>query len=138
MRRAAQDVAINTWLPVDGSLPLSSLATAHTDGSYYGGHYTQGPFGDYRQLISFLDATPEAFTADDNATRSKSDPNNYESTERVAARLCEELRGVRAGHLDAGARVEATPDRCAREPRHRGHEGGALSDGAVDDGDRRT
>lgn len=103
-----QDVATNTYLPIKGSILLNSFASGPADSGYYGGSYTQGPFANYGAMMGYFDANRSGFTLDSNATRLKSDPNNYGLIERVSAGYLMNTLQFGRFRLQTGVRFEGT------------------------------
>ena len=87
------------------------LGNAPKDSNFYFGNYALPPFSDYNKIQSLLAANPGAITLDVTATHSRSDPNNYHTTERVYAFYAVNTISMGRARLQAGLRVETTQSR---------------------------
>jgi TonB-dependent receptor len=92
------------------SLPMSQFLGNMTDPNYYGGSYKMGPLTNYHKIESFFAANPGNFVFDANTSHSRSDRNNYDTTERVIAEYL--MNTLELGHfrLQTGLRVETTQE----------------------------
>jgi len=84
------------------------LGNAPKDPNFYFGNYTLPPFSDYNKILALLAATPTAITLDVNATHSRSDPNDYHTTERVYAGYAMNTITFGRARLQTGLRFETT------------------------------
>jgi len=89
-------------------LTLSSILGGPTDPNYYFGAYQLGPLNDYNKLVSFLAANPSAIALNADMSHQRSDPNNYDVTERVYAGYAMNTLDFRSSRLQTGVRVEVT------------------------------
>jgi TonB-dependent receptor len=87
---------------------LSSLLGGVTDSNYYDGSYQLGPLSDYGKIEAVFKNNPSDFTLNVNRTHQRSDPNNYDTTERVYAEYA--MNTLDFGHvrLQTGVRFETT------------------------------
>ncbi len=90
------------------ALPMNSVIGSFSNSNYYFNEYQLGPLPDLSSVTSFLNANPTALALDVNNTHQKSDPNNYNATERVYAGYAMDSLTFGKSRLQLGLRVEAT------------------------------
>jgi TonB-dependent receptor len=78
------------------------------DPHYYGGAYPQGPDLSLTAITNFFNSTPGAFEEDISKDHIRSDPNNYDVTEKIAAFYVKNTIKLDKLHVIAGVRVERT------------------------------
>lgn len=78
------------------------------DPNYYFGQYTLPPLSNYSKILALEAANPSAISLDVNATRSRSDPNNYHTVERIYAGYIMNTIGFGKARIETGVRFEAT------------------------------
>ncbi|HEX7140331.1 MAG TPA: TonB-dependent receptor [Vicinamibacterales bacterium] len=89
-------------------LNLSSILGGPTDPNYYSGAYQLGPLNDYNKLVNFLAANPSAIALNSDSSHQRSDPNNYDVTERVYGAYAMNTLDFKASRLQTGIRLEVT------------------------------
>jgi len=84
------------------------LGGAPRDPNFYFGNYTLPPLSDYDKILGLIAANPSAlsFRADD--TRTRSDPNNYHTVERIYAVYAMNTISFGKARIETGVRVETT------------------------------
>jgi TonB-dependent receptor len=94
----------------DAANPVNSetFASGFQDPHYYGGSYHMGETTDHYKVDQFLGANATLLPLDVPATRSSSDPANYDLIERISAGYI--MNTVHFSHLSlqTGLRLEAT------------------------------
>lgn len=90
------------------AVTLSQVLGNTTDPNYYFNQYTLGPLSDYSKIQAAFNSNPSAFALNVNATRQRSDPNNYNTTERVYAAYAMNTISFGKARLQTGVRVETT------------------------------
>lgn len=93
------------------TLQLNQVLGGVTDPNYYFRQYTLGPLSDYDKILAFIAANPSAVRLNVNATRQRSDPNNYQTTERVYAGYAMNTLSFGRARLQTGLRLETTQSR---------------------------
>jgi TonB-dependent receptor len=89
----------------------SVLGNAPKDPNFYFGNYTLPPFSDYNKILSLFAANPGALNLDVTATHSRSDPNDYHTTERIYAAYAMNTISFGQARLQTGVRIETTQSR---------------------------
>lgn len=84
------------------------LGNAPKDPNFYSGNYVLPPFSDYNKIQGLLTANPTALDLDVTATHSRSDPNNYHTTERIYAAYAMNTITLGRARIQAGVRIETT------------------------------
>jgi len=90
------------------ALSYSEVLGNVKDPDFYSGNYALPPLSDYSKILALLAANPSALTLDVNATRSRSDPNFYHTTERVYAGYAMNTLNVGRARIQTGLRFETT------------------------------
>jgi TonB-dependent receptor len=90
--------------------PVSSeiFASGFQDPHYYDGTYHMGEMTDHYKVDQYLAANPNLLPLDVPATRSSSDPANYDLIERVSAGYIMNTVNLDRLRLQTGLRLEAT------------------------------
>jgi TonB-dependent receptor len=91
-----------------GTASMSQFLGTFTNSSYYLGNVKYGPTTDWNKLNSFFLGNQSLFTSDTVRHQQRSDPNNYDTSERVYAGYV--MNTITLGHvrLQGGLRFEAT------------------------------
>jgi TonB-dependent receptor len=94
----------------DSATPVNSemFASGFQDPHYYGGTYHMGEMTDHYKVDQFLGANPGLLPLDVAATRSSSDPANYNLIERISAGYIMNTFHFDRLSLQTGLRLEAT------------------------------
>jgi TonB-dependent receptor len=94
----------------DATTPINSeaFASGFQDPHYYDGTYTMGQMTDHYKVDAFRIANPGLLPLDVPATRSSSDPANYNLIERVTAGYIMNTLHFARLSLQTGLRLEAT------------------------------
>ena len=94
----------------DNATPVNSqmFASGFEDPKYYDGTYHMGQMTDHYKVDQFLAANPTLLPLDVPATRSSSDPANYDLIERVSAGYIMNTFNLSRLRLQMGLRLEAT------------------------------
>jgi len=94
----------------DNASPVNSemFASGFQDPHYYGGSYHMGETTDHYKVDQFLGANPTLLPLDVAATRSSSDPANYDLIERISAGYIMNTFHLSHLSLQTGLRLEAT------------------------------
>jgi TonB-dependent receptor len=100
-----EPVYVATGSPV---LQYSQVLGNVTDPNFYFSQYKLPPLSDYKKILALIAANPGAVILDVDQTRSRSDPNNYQTTERVYAFYAMNTITFGRARLQAGVRVETT------------------------------
>lgn len=87
---------------------LSQVLGNVTDPHYYFGDYRMGPLSDFNKILALTAATPGALTLNVRSSHQRSDPNNYDTTERVYAGYAMNTIGFGRARLQTGVRFETT------------------------------
>ncbi len=87
---------------------LSQVLGAKSDPNYYFKQYQLGPFSDYNKILDRLNSNLSGFSVNEGVTRGRSDPNNYDTTERVYAEYAMNTISFGKARLQTGVRVETT------------------------------
>jgi TonB-dependent receptor len=90
------------------AITLNQVLGNTTDPNYYFKQYALGPLSDYGKIQSAFNANPAAFFLNVEQTRQRSDPNNYNTTERVFAAYAMNTITFGKARLQTGLRVETT------------------------------
>jgi TonB-dependent receptor len=92
----------------DDSLLMSTMLGSFINHDYYFGELQHGPTTDYKKILAAFAANRGTFTEETNKEHSRSDPNNWDTTERVYAGYA--MNSITLGHarLQAGVRFETT------------------------------
>jgi TonB-dependent receptor len=101
------DPGANCTTPANG-VTAALFQTGFEDPHYYSGHYFWGPTTDRYRVQQFIGSNPSYFPLDINATRSSSDPANFDLIERVSAGYIMNTVNWDRFRLQAGLRLEAT------------------------------
>jgi TonB-dependent receptor len=91
-----------------GLLYSQVLGNAPKDPNFYFGNYSLPPFSDYNKITAFLGANPGAVTLNVDATHMRSDPNDYNTTERIYAAYAMNTITIGRARLQTGVRFETT------------------------------
>jgi TonB-dependent receptor len=89
-------------------LVSQGIDSSVSDPNFYGGAYPQGPNLSLDAATRFFQTNPGAFAEDISKEHVRSDPNNYDVTEKVAAFYVKNSITFDQLHVVAGARVERT------------------------------
>jgi TonB-dependent receptor len=94
----------------DSATPVNSemFASGFQDPHYYDGTYRMGEMTNHYKVDNFLAANPSLLPLDVPATRSSSDPANYNLVERVSAGYIMNTVNLDRLRLQTGLRLEAT------------------------------
>jgi TonB-dependent receptor len=84
------------------------LGNAPKDPNFYFGQYALPSLSDYNKIQSFFAANPTAISLDINATRARSDPNNYHTIERIYAGYAMNTITLGKARIETGVRIETT------------------------------
>jgi TonB-dependent receptor len=84
------------------------LGNAPKDPNFYFGQYALPPLSDYNKIESFFAANPTTISLDVNATRARSDPNNYHTIERIYAGYAMNTITLGKARIETGVRIETT------------------------------
>ena len=87
------------------------LGSGPKDPNFYFGQYTLPPLSDYNKILAFIAANPGAVTLDNDATRARSDPNNYHTIERIYAGYAMNTITFGRARIQTGVRIETTQSR---------------------------
>jgi TonB-dependent receptor len=90
------------------ALGMNQVIGSFSNSNYYFNDYQLGPLPDLSAVLSFLAANPGALTLDVNRSHQRTDPNNYNATERVFAGYAMDSLVFGRSHLQLGLRVEST------------------------------
>jgi len=92
----------------NGTASMSQFLGTFTNSSYYLGQVKYGPTTDWNKLQSFFVENQSLFTSDTFRHQQRSDPNNYDTSERVYAGYV--MNTITLGHirLQGGLRFEST------------------------------
>src|SRR5262249_38268467 len=69
----------------NSDLRLTQFLRGYQNNDFYFGDYQTGPTASFDKMTAFFRANPSAFTLNSSASHQRSDPNNYDTTERVYA-----------------------------------------------------
>ena len=99
-----------TYRPITdaGEFTLSQVLGTKSDPNFYFRQYQLGAFSDYNKILDRLNSNSSDFFADPGVTRGRSDPNNYDTTERVFAEYAMNTINFGRARLQTGVRVETT------------------------------
>ena len=102
--------ANNVTLTATGAAPLTldAVLDPFANPNFYAGKYVLGPLPSLDRITSFMNSNAGALTTDNGVTRQKSDPNNFDSTERVYASYLMNTIDSGRSRLQAGLRLEET------------------------------
>ena len=92
----------------NGDVRLPQFLTGFQNHNFYFGDYQTGAIASFDGMRAFLNANPSAFTLNSDATHQQSDPNNYDTTERVYAGYAMNTIELVRVRLVAGVRIEGT------------------------------
>jgi TonB-dependent receptor len=84
------------------------VGSAPKDPNFYFGQYSLPPLSDYNKILGFFAANPTAVSLDVTATRTRSDPNNYHTLERIYAGYAMNTISFGKARIETGVRIEAT------------------------------
>jgi TonB-dependent receptor len=100
----------NICATAGNAAPINSeaFASGFQDPHYYDGTYTMGQMTDHYKVDRYLAANPGLLPLDVPATRSSSDPANYDLIERVSAGYVMNTFYLDRLRLQTGLRMEAT------------------------------
>ena len=101
------DPGANCTTPAAG-VTAAMFQTGFEDPHYYSGHYFWGPTTDHYKVDQYVLANPAIMPLDINATRSSSDPANFDLIERVSAGYIMNTISWDRFRLQTGLRLEAT------------------------------
>ncbi|HKE31995.1 MAG TPA: TonB-dependent receptor [Candidatus Angelobacter sp.] len=93
----------------DSTEPMSALLGSFTNPDYYFNAYPPfGPTTDYKKIIAFFNSNRGTFTENFNREHQRTDPNDFDTSERVSAGYV--MNTINFGHfrLQTGVRIEAT------------------------------
>jgi TonB-dependent receptor len=91
------------------ALPYTDvLGNGPRDPNFYFGQYTLPPLSDYNKILAFIASNPGAVTLDNDATRARSDPNNYHTIERIYSGYAMNTITFGRARIQTGLRVETT------------------------------
>ncbi len=108
------DKTNNTYEPVSkatGSPALlysQVLGNAPRDPNFYFGQYSLPPLSDYNKILGFLAANPTSVSLNVDATRARSDPNNYHTVERIYSGFAMNTISFGKARIETGVRIETT------------------------------
>jgi TonB-dependent receptor len=108
------DKTNKTYEPVDvatGSPSLlysQVLGSAPKDPNFYFGQYALPPLSDYNKILGFFATNPTAVSLDLTQTRTRSDPNNYHTIERIFAGYAMNTISFGKARIETGVRIETT------------------------------
>ena len=103
-----QNVNQMTYNAVGTPFTLAQVLGNTTDPNYYFKLYNLGPLSDYDKITNLVNSNPKSFSLDPIQTRLRSDPNNYNTTERVYAAYAMNTITFGKARLQTGVRVETT------------------------------
>ncbi len=89
-------------------LQYSQVLGSVTDPNFYFGQYTLLPLSDYKKILAFFAANPGSTALNEDQTHTRSDPNNYNTTERVFATYAMNTINFGRARLQTGVRIETT------------------------------
>jgi TonB-dependent receptor len=87
------------------------LGNAPKDPNFYFGQYALPPLSDYNKILGFIAANPTAVSLDVTQTRTRSDPNNYHTIERIYAGYAMNTITFGKARIETGVRIETTQSR---------------------------
>jgi TonB-dependent receptor len=87
------------------------LGNAPKDPNFYFGQYALPPLSDYNKILAFFAANPSAVALDVDATRARSDPNNYHTIERIYSGYAMNTISFGKARIETGVRIETTQSR---------------------------
>jgi len=87
------------------------LGNGPKDPNFYFGQYTLPPLSNYNKILAFIAANPTAVSLDNDATRGRSDPNNYHTIERIYAAYAMNTITFGRARIETGVRIETTQSR---------------------------
>jgi TonB-dependent receptor len=92
----------------DDTLLMSTMLGSFINHDYYFGEIQHGPTTDYKKVLAAFAANRGTFTEETDKEHSRSDPNNWDTTERVYAGYA--MNSITFGHarLQTGVRFETT------------------------------
>ena len=98
------------WNNSDTSLTLDKFLGTFTDPNYYNKSYTLGPLSTYDKLNAALVSgiSNGTFTFDNNTTRLRSDPSDYDANERIYAGYLMNVINFGKFRIQTGVRFEDT------------------------------
>ena len=85
-----------------------ALGNAPRDPNFYFGNYTLPPLSDYNKILGLIAANPSAVSLSADDTRTRSDPNNYHTIERIYAVYAMNTISFGKARIETGVRVETT------------------------------
>jgi TonB-dependent receptor len=91
-----------------GDVTLTQFLTGYQNHDFYFGDYQTGPIASFDKMRAFLNANPSLFKLNSSASHQRSDPNNYDTTERVYAGYVMNTIELGRVRLQAGVRIEGT------------------------------
>ena len=103
--RTYEPVFVATGTP---SFLYSQVLGSSTDPDFYFGQYKLPPLSDYKKILAFIAANPGAASLDPDQTHARSDPNNYNTTERIYAVYAMNTISFGRARLQTGVRIETT------------------------------
>jgi TonB-dependent receptor len=89
-------------------LGMNQVLGSFSNPNYYFNDYQLGPLPDLDAVLRFLSANPGALTLLTDRSHQRSDPNNYDATERVYAAYAMDSLTWGRSHVQVGLRVEST------------------------------
>jgi TonB-dependent receptor len=92
----------------DPALPYTAVLGSLTDPGFYFGHYTLPPLSDYAKILAWVAANPAGTYLDVSGTHLRSDPGNYNVTERIYAAYAMNTLNFNRVRVQFGARFEGT------------------------------
>ncbi len=90
----------------NGSVPLTPFLSTFTDPNYYSKNYKFGPVTDWKNIINYLNANPNAFTLTPGTTGANG--NNFDLVEKVSAGYVMDTIDFNRIRIVAGVRIEGT------------------------------
>jgi TonB-dependent receptor len=84
------------------------LGDAPRDPNFYFGNYSFPPLSDYKKILGLIAANPGALSLNADDTRTRSDPNNYHTVERIYAVYAMNTISFGKARIETGVRVETT------------------------------
>ena len=96
------------FFAADDTLLMSTMLGSFINHDYYFGGLQHGPTTDYKKVLAAFAANRGTFTEETNKEHSRSDPNNWDTTERVYAGYAMNSITLGQARLQAGVRFETT------------------------------
>lgn len=96
------------FFAADDTLLMSTMLGTFINRDYYFGQVQHGPTTDYNKILAAFNANRGTFTEQTNTEHSRSDPNNWDTTERVYSAYAMNTITLGRARLQAGVRMEST------------------------------